>query len=153
MVGSPAWSPNGSQIAFDVHIGDHAQIFVADVASGLPRQITRSNASNIVPAWSPDGRWVYYTSTVTGTETVWRVPANGGEPSQITRRGGYSVKVSPDGKYLFYLRNSREGELWRVSAEGGQEGAYHRRAEKPQFLGAPRRRLYARPRRFPDLAF
>jgi len=74
-----------------------------------------------VPAWSPDARWIYYTSGVTGAETIWRVPASGGESRQITKRGGYSVKVSPDGKYLYYLKSSREGELWRASAEGGQE--------------------------------
>jgi serine/threonine protein kinase/Tol biopolymer transport system component len=121
MVGSPAWSPDGSQIAFDVHIGTVANIFVASVGTGEPRRLTWGNGRNIVPAWSPDGRWIYYTSGVTGAETIWRAPAAGGEPRQITRQGGYSVKVSPDGKYLYYLKSSREGELWRASAEGGGE--------------------------------
>jgi sugar lactone lactonase YvrE len=121
MVGSPGWSPDGSQIAFDVHIGNYSNIFAAAVGSWEPRRLTEGNGRNIVPAWSPDGRWIYYTSSVTGAQTILRVPAAGGEPRQITRHGGYSVKVSPDGKYLYYLKSSREGELWRASAESGEE--------------------------------
>jgi Tol biopolymer transport system component len=108
MVGSPAWSPDGSQIAFDVNIGNSQNIFVAAVGSGEPRRVTEGNGKNIVPTWSPDGRWIYYTSSVTDAQMIWRVPAAGGEPRQITRHGGYSVKVSPDGKYLYYLKSSRE---------------------------------------------
>jgi serine/threonine protein kinase len=121
MVGSPAWSPEGNRIAFDVRIGNHAKIFVTAAGSGAPQEITDGNGTDIVPAWSRDGRWIYYTSSVTGAETIWRVPATGGEPRQVTKRGGYSVKVSPDGRYLYYLRSSREGELWRAPAEGGEE--------------------------------
>ena len=121
MIGSPAWSPDGSQIAFDVHIGNQPNIFVAAIGSGTPRRLTEGNGGNQVPTWSPDGRWIYYTSSATGTETIWRIPAAGGEPHQITRHGGYAVKVSPDGKYLYYLKNSRQGELWRASAESGEE--------------------------------
>ena len=121
MVGSPAWSPDGAQIAFDVRIGSVPNIFVAGVGSGEPRQLTGGSGRNFVPAWSPDGRWIYYTSNVTGSETIWRVAATGGEPRQITRRGGYSVKVSPDGKCLYYLKNQREGELWRAWVESGEE--------------------------------
>jgi serine/threonine protein kinase len=121
MVGSPAWSPDGGQIAFDANIGNSPNIFVTAVGSGTPRRLTEGNGRNIVPAWSPDGRWIYYTSSATGAQTIWRIPAVGGEPRQITRHGGYSVKVSPDGKYLYYLKSQREGELWRASAETGEE--------------------------------
>jgi eukaryotic-like serine/threonine-protein kinase len=121
MIGSPAWSPDGNQIAFDVRIGNYPNIFVAVVGSGSPQQITEGNGQNLVPAWSPDGRWIYYTSRATGAETIWRIPAGGGEPRQITKHGGYSVKVSPDGKYLYYLKSSREGGLRRAAAEGGEE--------------------------------
>jgi Tol biopolymer transport system component len=121
MIGSPTWSPDGSQIAFDVHIGNYPNIFVAAIGSGEPRRLTDGNGRNMVPAWSPDGQWIYYTSSATGTETIWRAPAAGGEPRQVTRRGGYACKVSPDGKYLYYLKSSRQGELWCASVETGEE--------------------------------
>jgi Tol biopolymer transport system component len=121
MVGSPAWSADANQIAFDVRIGNYPNIFVTVVGSDSPRQITAGNGRNMIPAWSPDGQWIYYTSSVTGAETIWRVRVSGGEPRQITKHGGYSVKVSPDGKYLYYLKSTREGELWRAPAEGGEE--------------------------------
>jgi Tol biopolymer transport system component len=121
LFGSPAWSPDGSQIAFHVRFGDFPNIFVAALASGEPRRLTDGDGRNMIPAWSPDGRWVYYTSSVTGVQTIWRVPAIRGEARQITKRGGYSVKLSPDGQYLYYLKNDREGGLWRAPAEGGEE--------------------------------
>jgi Tol biopolymer transport system component len=136
-VGSPAWSPDGSQIAFDVGIGNSRNILVVTVGSGERRRLTEGNGSNIVPAWSPDGRWIYYTSSVTNAQMIWRVPAAGGQPRQITRHGGYSVKVSPDGKYLYYLKSSREGELWRASAESGEEELVLRELKNRNFWVLP----------------
>jgi Tol biopolymer transport system component len=131
--GSPSWSPDGKQIAFDAHIGSYSKIYVASSDSKMPRLLT----DGIIPVWSPDGRWIYYTSDRDGSQTVRRVPASGGESQQITSGGGFSVKISPDGKYVYYLKDRVNGELWRARADGGDERLLVRELRSRNFWVLP----------------
>ncbi len=126
IVGSPAWSPDGTEIAFDARTSN-ADIWVVPAkgsGSGTePRQITADPAEDMTPAWSPDGKWVYFASDRNGgRQFIWRVRSTigSGPPEQVTTNGGYGPKFSPDGKYLYYLKNRREGEIWRMPVEGRQ---------------------------------
>ncbi len=51
----PAWSPDGTQLAFSREAGGYRNIFIKDLETGDERQITHTRADNIQPAWSPDG--------------------------------------------------------------------------------------------------
>ena len=52
----PAWSPDGTQLAYTAEVGGVRQIFVKNLASGAERRVTSSRFDDIQPAWSPDGR-------------------------------------------------------------------------------------------------
>src|SRR5258708_8393662 len=53
---SPAWSPDGRQIAFSSDKAGTADIYVLDLATKAERRITRINdAAELDPVWSPDG--------------------------------------------------------------------------------------------------
>jgi dipeptidyl aminopeptidase/acylaminoacyl peptidase len=63
------WSPDGRRIAYSASIGQEAfipymytEIYVAEVESGLTRQITSDPGANTAPLWSPDGRWIAFHS-------------------------------------------------------------------------------------------
>jgi Tol biopolymer transport system component len=120
IVGSPAWSPDGTQIAFDART-TNAHIWVVSANGGPPRQLTTGSADEMLPVWSPDGHWVYYTSNQSSRQAIWRVASSGGVPEQVTHGGGYGARFSPDGRYLYFLKSRREGELWRASASGTEE--------------------------------
>jgi Tol biopolymer transport system component len=83
--------------------------------------LTRGPSANFGASWSRDGRWVYFTSNRSGRHEVWRVGQAGGEPEQVTREGAASPDVSPDGKWLYYIKESPAQSLWRRPVEGGAE--------------------------------
>lgn len=53
---SPAWSPNGRQLAYVSFEDQRAQIYVSNVRTGKRRLIARYPGINSAPAWSPDGK-------------------------------------------------------------------------------------------------
>lgn len=56
--GSPAFSPDGQQVAFDSRPEGHSHIFVVSAAGGAPRELTTGNSNDILPRWSADGKFI-----------------------------------------------------------------------------------------------
>lgn len=52
----PSWSPDGTQIAFWDNSGTQSDIFVVDVAGGIPTRITSTDAHDGIPDWGPELR-------------------------------------------------------------------------------------------------
>lgn len=123
VTGSPAWSPDGEQIAFDARLaGNPAGIFVIDAKGrSEPRRLTGPGSTDIIPAWSSDGRYVYFGSDRAGRMEIWRVTATGGEPEKVTRHGGFEVFPTPDGRYLYYTKAVETEGLLRIPVTGGDE--------------------------------
>ena len=54
---SPAWSPDGKQIAYSCDKAGTADIYILDVATKSERRVTTlADSAEIEPAWSPDGK-------------------------------------------------------------------------------------------------
>ena len=97
----------------------------------IPPELTRCgirmgkcsvSADDMMPSWSCDGRWVYFGSNRTGESQIWRIPADGGTAVQVTRQGGSIGFESPDGAFLYYLKDySWNTSLWRQRTGGGEE--------------------------------
>jgi eukaryotic-like serine/threonine-protein kinase len=123
--GSPDWSPDGRQIAFDaraeVNNDDIRHIYVVNAEGGPPRRITTGASYDGMPSWSRDGRWIYFASNRSGSWQVWKVPVEGGEAVQLTKNGGFRACESPDGKFLYYAKFADTSGLWRIPVEGGEE--------------------------------
>jgi Tol biopolymer transport system component len=58
----PAWSPDGTSIAFSSTRDGNSEIYVMDRAGREVTRLTTSDASDGVPAWSPDGTKIAFSS-------------------------------------------------------------------------------------------
>ena len=94
---APAWSPDGTQIAWEsTRDGDDREIYVMDADGGNVRQLTDNALHDEGPAWSPDGRLITFTrsDTVDAPGDVWVMNADGSEPSALTSTP--VIEESPD---------------------------------------------------------
>jgi Tol biopolymer transport system component len=121
--GSPQWSPDGQKVAFDHMQRGQFDIRVVGVDQGLPLRLTFGNWNSVRPSWSNDGKWIYFSVDATGTSQVWKIPAQGGPALQITRHGGFEARESPDGKFVYVVKEFyRDGAgIWKIPIDGAEE--------------------------------
>jgi len=137
---SPAWSPDGTTIAFTrfdrgpefrttcqhLSFGPTGTIVVCveertQWSTGRAVVLVVPPAGGeplelldgMDPAWSPDGEWVY----VARPDGIWRVAASGGVLGRVEgTTGGTEPAVSPDGTELAFTRRGDDGkgDIWVV---------------------------------------
>ncbi|MES2511046.1 MAG: Tol-Pal system beta propeller repeat protein TolB [Pseudomonadota bacterium] len=119
---SPAWSPNGGQLAYVSFESRKPVIYSHDVASGKRRLLANFRGSNSAPAWSPDGRQIVATLSRDGGSQLYALDANGGEPRRLTQSSSIDTEpaFSPDGRYIYFV-SDRGGapQVYRMGASGG----------------------------------
>ena len=119
---SPAWSPNGAQLAYVSFESRKPVIYAHDVASGKRRLLANFRGSNSAPAWSPDGRQIVATLSRDAGSQLYAMDANGGEPRRLTQSSSIDTEpaFSPDGKSIYFV-SDRGGapQIYRMSASGG----------------------------------
>ncbi len=139
--GSPAWSPDGTRVAFMANRTENADgnansdIWVVsadntDKGASLI-QVTNNQGSDSSPAWSPDGEWIAHV-TSREPEIIWYdvselavAKADGSGDLRILTeeldRNVSSPKYSEDGRHIFVrLEDSAENHLGRVRVRDGR---------------------------------
>src|SRR5262249_26249117 len=62
---NPAFSPDGSMIAFSGEYDGNIDVFVMPAAGGVPKRLTWHPAPDAVLGWTPDGKRVLFASSRT----------------------------------------------------------------------------------------
>jgi TolB protein len=119
---SPAWSPNGHQLAYVSFESRKPVVYVHDVSTGKRRLIANFRGSNSAPGWSPDGRSLAVTLSRDGGSQLYTISAEGGEPRRLTQSSGIDTEpvYSADGRYI-YFTSDRGGapQIYRMPTGGG----------------------------------
>lgn len=127
----PAWSPDGTRIAFRSHRDGNEEVYVMNADGSDQRNLTNHPMSDYSPAWSPDGTRIAFATDRdpdSGGNDVYVVNLDGTGLQRITRGGGIDEYPtwSVDGASIAYAcsggRVLTEGvgdfEICVVTADG-----------------------------------
>ena len=119
---SPAWSPDGRELAYVSFESQKAVIYTQDVASGKRRAIANYRGSNSAPAWSPDGQTLAVTLSRQGGSQLYLMGRNGDNVRRLTNSAAIDTEptFSPDGRTIYFV-SDRGGspQVYRTAVAGG----------------------------------
>ena len=119
---SPAWSPDGSRLAYVSFETGKPVVYVHTVATGARKAVANFRGSNSAPAWSPDGKTLAVTLTREGNSQVFLMNADGGNVRRLTTSSGIDTEpsFSPDGQSIYFTSDRGGGpQVYRMPANGG----------------------------------
>ncbi|HEY6677867.1 MAG TPA: hypothetical protein VI411_03090, partial [Actinomycetota bacterium] len=107
----PAWSPDGTKVAFDAQDGRGvSQIDVVDAHGSNLQTLTQGPGWNYLPAWSPDGARIAFVSNRDGNDEIYVMNADGSDQERLTTdpNEDLSPNWSPDATRIAFQSN-RDG--------------------------------------------
>ena len=140
---SPAWSPDGRQIAYVSFEANRSEIYLQDLRSGSRKRVSARPGVNGAPAWSPDGkRLALALSRQDGNLDIYTLELATQVLTRLT--GGSAIDTEPawslDGGQIYFTSDAAGGpQIYSVPADGGK-------AQRVTFEGS----YNARPRMSPD---
>jgi Tol biopolymer transport system component len=79
---APAWSPDGTRLAFVSRRSGDEEIYVANADGGGVRRLTRSPGADLSPAWSSDGTRIAWSRN----GEIWTMAASGANQRAVVRK-------------------------------------------------------------------
>ncbi len=123
---NPAWSPEGSRIAYWGVIGTGKPAAIRTIPAAGPEDkgilALTDDLGAIQPAWSADGRLLYLSSSRGGTRNIWRVPIDSKtgrglgppEPVSVPSANAFRPSLSRRGMRLAFESAATSTQIRRI---------------------------------------
>ncbi len=122
----PAWSPDGSRLAFARRTGGHLHLFVANADGTGATQITDGTEDDRQPTWSPDGRAIAFCSMHPNDAgwvqaNLFAVHPDGSGLTQLTEGDRLACRPdwARDGFIYFHANATDAFHIWRIRPDAG----------------------------------
>ena len=133
---SPAWSPDGQQLAYVSFENQEPQIFIQDLSTGERSLVSDFPGLNSAPAWSPDGERLALTLSKDGNSELYVLDLVSRRLQRMTHNSAIDTEAtwSPDGSTLAFTSDrSGRPQIYTLAVAGGKplrltfEGRYNAR--------------------------
>ncbi|MDN3919885.1 Tol-Pal system beta propeller repeat protein TolB [Roseateles violae] len=119
---SPAWSPDGRELAYVSFETRKAVVWSQDLSTGRRRQLANFRGSNSAPAFSPDGSQLALTLSREGGSQLFIMGRDGGNVRRLTQSTAIDTEpvFAPDGRTIFFV-SDRGGspQIYKMPVAGG----------------------------------
>lgn len=127
---APAWSPDGSRLAYACPGPEgptDLDICIATAEGTEAIHLTSGPGQDSDPSWSPDGLRIAYSSRPPCSDTInclvaeiYSVAVDGGQPENLSgaTEDDYGPAWAPNGALIAFTRNH---EIWLMAADGSDQ--------------------------------
>jgi len=137
----PAFSPDGSRIAFTSTRDGQPEVYVMDADGTNVARLTNSPGLDGDPSFSPDGQVVVFHSQRTGHRQIYLQPITSSVAVPLTQEPADNSQpsMSPDGELIAFVSN-RDGNnhVWLMAKDGTNQHPFTRgpqaKESAPHFL-------------------
>ncbi|WP_245588278.1 Tol-Pal system beta propeller repeat protein TolB [Brackiella oedipodis] len=120
---SPAWSPDGSKIAYVAFDEGKPVVYIQNLATGQRSVAANFKGNNSAPAFSPDGSRLAVALSRDNLSNIYTIPANGGtNATQITNSPQIDTEPSffPNGSGIVFTSDrGGSAQIYRTGLNGG----------------------------------